>query len=112
MEMIIAINKFEPIMLAGISYSFLFSVFYASIISFVLNFIPDIVRKASGILLFSIITLIFCSQLIYYKVFKTYYTVFSAAKGGQIVEFIRDIVYMVGVNIHWIIICLYLLFHL
>ncbi len=37
-----------------------------------------------------IITLLFCSQLIYYKIFLTFFTLYSAGKGGQVLEFIPE----------------------
>ncbi len=106
LEMIIAINKTEPLIVEGVAYSFLFSLFYSTVIVFFINITPVKLRKLMGIILFSLVTLIFGSQLIYYKIFKTYYTVFSATKGGQVAEFFKDIIYVVGINFHWIILIL------
>jgi len=33
------------------------------------------------------LTMLFCSQLIYYKVFHTFYILYSAVNGGQILQF-------------------------
>jgi len=106
LEMIIVTNKAEPLMIEGIFYSLLFSFFYACVITFFIHIMPVKIRKTVGISLITVISLIFGSQLIYYKIFKTYYTVFSAAKGGQVIEFIKDIIYVVGINFHWIILVL------
>jgi len=103
MELITAINRVEPLIFEGVVYSFLFSLVYASIIIFIQNIMPIKLRKLTGIILLTLVTLIFGSQLIYYKIFKTYYTVFSATKGGQVAEFFKDIIYVVGINLHWII---------
>ena len=44
------------------------------------------------------LTLIFASQLIYHRIFYTYYTVYSAANGGQVLEFINEILFSMRRN--------------
>ena len=46
---------------------------------------------------------VFASQMIYYRFFKTFYTVFSAFKGGKAFEFWKDILYILSKNWVWLV---------
>lgn len=62
-------------------------------------------RRVVGIFLVGL-TLIFSSQLIYYKIFKTFYTLFSAAKAGQAVEFANVALTVGQKNLVWLLLLL------
>ncbi|MBF7096974.1 LTA synthase family protein [Alkalibacter mobilis] len=47
--------------------------------------------------------IMFSSQIVYNKIFKTYYTVYSMSRGTKVFEFWRDIVVYTGKNIPWIV---------
>lgn len=47
--------------------------------------------------------LMYSTQLIYNKIFKTYYTVYSVANSAKVFSFWKDIIVYTGRNIHWII---------
>ena len=42
--------------------------------------------------------LLFGSQMVYHRIFYTYYTVYSAANGGQVLEFINEILFTIRRN--------------
>lgn len=44
------------------------------------------------------VTALFASQMIYHRIFYTYYTVYSAANGGQVLEFIHEILFTMRRN--------------
>jgi lipoteichoic acid synthase len=48
-----------------------------------------------------LLSLIFSSQMVYYKFFKTFYTLYSAGRGGQVMEFWKDILYVLSRNWVW-----------
>lgn len=87
-----------PFFNEGLLYSVLFSSGVGIFIYLLGSFIP---KKGQGfffgVLLF-LLTFLFASQLIYFKIFRTFYTVFSAQNGGQVLEFIEDIVHAMGRN--------------
>lgn len=53
-----------------------------------------------------ILGIVFSSQLIYYKFFKTFYTLYSAGNSEQVFEFWKDILTVTLKNIYWVIILL------
>lgn len=103
MEMILRLNTQSPFINDGLWYGLLFSGIAGFLIYFVASFFKEKGRTiVLGISLF-LVGFLFASQLIYYKIFKMFYTVFSARNGAQVLEFINDIVAAVGKNILWII---------
>lgn len=64
-------------------------------------------RKASYVLslvLLAFIALLVSSQLIYYRFFRTFYTIYSAGNVNQVSNFWRDISLEVFYNLHWLIV--------
>lgn len=102
MEFMLAFNMEVPMTGIGMFNSLLFSIFYSLSIFLILILIPSRVRKFAGGVILLFITIIFCSQLIYYKIFKTFFSIYSAAKGSQVLDFIKDIFYTIGVNSLWL----------
>jgi lipoteichoic acid synthase len=102
MEFMLAFNMEVPMTGIGMFNSFLFSIFYSLVIFLILILIPSRVRKFAGGAILLFVTIIFCSQLIYYKIFKTFFSIYSAAKGSQVLDFIKDIFYTIGVNSLWL----------
>lgn len=93
-----------PLTWVGVLNSLLFSFSYAVVLYLIISFLPP---RAAGIttsVLLFIIVFLFSAQIIYYKVFNTYFTVFSVISGGEVVSFFSDIIYFIGINIHWVII--------
>lgn len=105
-EMILRMNITESFWGIGIAYSFLFSLFTSLIIYLVLSFFTGSFLKVLSIGANAILAILFCSQLIYYKIFLTFYSLFSAQKGGQVLEFIPEIVAYSQENIFWLLLLL------
>jgi lipoteichoic acid synthase len=103
LEIFLMLNMETPVVWIGLYYNVLFSAIYSLLFVLLLNLLPTRIRIFSGLLLLFIITILFSSQLIYYKVFKTFFTVYSAAKGGQVLDFIDDILHTIRNNIHWLV---------
>ncbi|NLC66999.1 MAG: sulfatase-like hydrolase/transferase [Clostridium sp.] len=103
LEIILRINTKEKFFNVGLFYIFISSLVLGLSIFLIGTFFKDKVRKFFIYFSYIVIIFLFASQLVYYKIFSTFYTVYSASKGGQVTEFIKDIVYVLKVNIHWII---------
>ena len=103
MELILRVNTEEIFFNAGLLYSVLFSGAASILIYLIAGLFKGSARTAviSAALVF--LTLLFSSQLIYYKIFKTFYTVYSAGNGAQVLEFINDIFFAMGKNALWLI---------
>ena len=103
MELILRVNTEEIFFNAGLLYSVLFSGAASILIYLIAGLFKGSARTAviSAALVF--LTLLFSSQLIYYKIFKTFYTVYSAGNGAQVLEFINDIFFAMGKNALWLL---------
>ena len=103
MELILRVNTEEIFFNAGLLYSVLFSGAASILIYLIAGLFKGSARTAviSAALIF--LTLLFSSQLIYYKIFKTFYTVYSAGNGAQVLEFINDIFFAMGKNALWLL---------
>ncbi|MDP3387537.1 MAG: LTA synthase family protein [Eubacteriales bacterium] len=87
----------------GIFYSTTASIAISLVFYFVCSFLNGIIRKIFiGFFLF-FMAFIFGSQLIYHDIFKTFYTVYSAGKASQVLIFMEDILYTIGVNRLWVL---------
>jgi lipoteichoic acid synthase len=75
---------------------------YALVSYLITTFFPGKIKQILAILIMFFFLLIYSSQLIYYNIFKTYYTVYSMSRGTKVFTFWRDIIdYMVS-NLLWI----------
>jgi len=103
LEVILRINTESKLLSIGTVYSVLFGITTALMIYLLLSFFKGTFRTIlmGGILFLA--TLLFSSQFIYYKIFKTFYTLYSAGNGAQVMEFINDILTMIRINIFWLI---------
>ena len=103
LEMILRFNTNEYFFNIGIFYILISSLVLTLSVSFIGGFLKGKFRK--GFILFSyiIVSFLFASQFIYYKIFSTFYTLYSASRAGQIKEFMSDIIYILKINMHWII---------
>lgn len=103
MEIILRLSTNSPFINNGLWYGFLFSGVTGFFIYVLTSFFKERGRTiAIGILLF-LVTILFASQLIYYKIFNMFYTVFSARNGAQILEFMNDIMAAIGENLLWLV---------
>lgn len=103
MEIVLRLNTGSPFFNLGLWYTFLFSGTAAFLIYFLVSFFKETARAViMGMFLF-LTTLLFVSQLIYYQIFKMFYTVYSAQNGAQVLEFAKDIFVAIGKNFSWIL---------
>ncbi len=88
-------------------FNFFFSVLFGLSAYFILNLVPSRIRPwVVGVLLF-IMGLLFVSQLLYYQMFKTLYTIYSMMNGAQVAEFYKDIINLILQN-WWAIILFFI----
>ncbi|MHB8961711.1 MAG: LTA synthase family protein [Saccharofermentanales bacterium] len=104
MEMILKINLPEMVWGVGVLYTFLFSLAAGLGTYFIISFTHGRFRRSLAGILTGVLTVLFISQFVYYEVFQTFYTIFSAANGVQVVQFFLDILYVMAINTHWLII--------
>ena len=83
---------------AGLWFSLLFCVPAAAALWLLSTLFPRRVNRGVGWFLVIAVTVLFVSQMIYHRIFYTYYTVYSAANGGQVLEFIEEILFTLRRN--------------
>lgn len=104
LESVLRLNTDSYFINEGLWYIFLLSGSIAFLVFFLLSFVKGSHRNlVAGIFLF-LITFIFVSQLIYYKIFKVFYTIYSAQNGVQVIGFFKDILLALRNNFIWILI--------
>ena len=86
----------------------LFSLLMFSLSSSILFFIISILFSGEdgfflAFTLLLLLSFIYASQVIYYKFFKTFYTVYSAFYGGQVFEFWQDILIILKKYCYWLV---------
>ncbi len=82
----------------GLWYSLAFCLPAAIIMWFATTLLPRRFNRIAAWVLVLFVTLIFASQLVYHRIFYTYYTVYSAANGGQVFEFLHEILFTMRRN--------------
>ncbi len=103
MESMLRISTLEGFFSASLILSFIFSIPFAIIFYLICTFFESKVNYILSIVLLGLSSFIFSSQLLYYKTFNTFYTLYSAGKAGQIIEFWKDILVLIIKNSVWII---------
>ncbi|MBE6024168.1 MAG: LTA synthase family protein [Cellulosilyticum sp.] len=77
----------------GAFYSFVFAVPIALVCYLICSLFKESKRNTVGLVLMGIITMLFMSQFIYFKIFRMFYSLYSTTKAGQIFEF-WEIIYI------------------
>lgn len=103
MELVLRFHTAEKFFSIGILYSLLFAVSLSAGIYLVVTFLKVKKRNLLSSIILVLMGIIFSTQFIYFKFFKTFYTVFSAGKGGMVLEYINAIVIQVVKSIPWLI---------
>lgn len=104
LEFVLRLNTDSYFFNGGLWYIFLFSGVVGALIFFIVSFFKRTRRNIlAGIFLF-LASLIFTSQLIYYKIFKVFYTFYSAQNSAQVIDFLQDILIALKENFFWILI--------
>lgn len=106
MELILKLNSSDHILPSSLIYAFAFSLCLAMVIFIFSSFFNSKLKWITTFINLFIIGIIFSSQLIYYKFFKTFYTLYSAGNSEQVLEFWKDILSITLKNIYWVIILL------
>jgi phosphoglycerol transferase MdoB-like AlkP superfamily enzyme len=104
MEIILRFHTAEKFFSVGLFYSLLFAVSLSAGVYLVVSLFGEKLRNFLSSVALVILTVVFSSQFIYFKFFKTFYSVYSAGNGGMVLEFINDIVTQVVRNIPWLIV--------
>ena len=103
MEFAVKVNLDGMVWGTSIIYTILFSAATGLVASFLISLVPLRTGRLLTILFLGTAAMIFSSQLVYYEVFKTFYTIYSALEGGgQIIQFYREILMTIATNLHWI----------
>lgn len=102
-ESLMRISIGERILSFDYVLSLIFSMPFA-ISSYILgSLLDDRKNYISTLILLGLWALLYSSQIVYYSLFRTFYTLFSAGNASQILEFWREILALIGDNIGWII---------
>lgn len=99
MESVLRYTTSESFFTVGLLFSCIFSVLYGAIIYVACIFYKN---KTNYILSYAFLlffSIMFGSQLIYFKIFKTFYTIYSASNVSQIAEFWKSIFIVVTVHL-------------
>lgn len=82
--------------------SLLFLLSFAFIFFLICSFFQGTTSFLLSILFLVIVAIIYSSQFIYFRFFGTYYSVYSAGNGAQIIDFWKDISILLGKNSLWV----------
>ncbi|GFR36700.1 sulfatase-like hydrolase/transferase [Thermobrachium celere] len=89
---------------SNIIFIILFSITTSSILYILSSIFNKKINKIITAVNLFMLSTIFTSQYIYYKIFNTFYTLYSAKNGSQVIEFWKDILLLVAKYIHIILI--------
>lgn len=103
LELVLRARSEAPFLTVGLVWAALFAGVSALVLSLVVGLIPGRARDVVVGLALTFLTVLFMSQLIYYDIFSTFYTVFSATNASQVAEFAGDVLGKVGENAGWLL---------
>ena len=79
-----------------------FSIVYALVVHLIERWIPERFHRTFRIGLTFLACFIFAAQFVYFRIFQTFFTLYSVSKSAQVVEFIPDVIYVIRTNIAYI----------
>ena len=91
----------------GLFYAGLFSLLYASIVTFIVSVVPKKISNAVMIILMTIITLIFMSEAVFTYIIGSTFSVYSLNLAGQALDFYSVIVHTLMEK--WLVMVLFLI---
>ena len=106
METILRVSAGGMLLCSGLVYSLIFSIPAAIIFYIICTLFQGIFCHILSSVLIGLASIIFCSQVIYFKIFRTFYTLYSAANGEQVLGFWSFILETILKNCIWIILLL------
>ncbi|MCD8510630.1 MAG: LTA synthase family protein [Bacillus sp. (in: Bacteria)] len=103
MEIIFRAATSATIFTKGLFHAALFSAVFAVGFFFISIFLKGTYRLVMTSVLMGIAAFSYASQMVYHNTFRTYYSVYSAGNAGQLTDFWRDTITLIGQNIVWIV---------
>ncbi len=103
-ELVLRVNIDGPFFNVGLLYLTLFCLVRGILLGTLLIFIPVKARTAVTMGLLLLFPFVYSAQMIYYKFFRTFFVMYSVGHGGQVLQFLEDIIIKVLRNIPWIVI--------
>lgn len=103
METILRVSTIGILFASSLIFSLLFSIPFAFVFYIICILFKGKVTRILPPVLLGLTSVIFCSQLIYYKIFKTFYSLYSAGNSDQILQFWMEIINIIIKNIIWVI---------
>ncbi|MCE0488293.1 LTA synthase family protein [Ornithinimicrobium sediminis] len=103
LEVVLRVQTGLPVISMGLVYAALFAGVIALVVHLVASLFPRVARDVVVAVCLAFISVLYMSQLIYYDIFTTFYTVFSATNAGQVAEFTGDILGKLGAHAGWLL---------
>ena len=106
MEFVLRLRTVGQFFSVGIVISLIFTIPIASIVLIFVSFFQNRFQRILVAITLLLLGVVFASQLVYYNIFQTFYTIYSVKNSSQVIGFWRDILTFILSNLHWIIILL------
>lgn len=90
-------SSFVFIVLFGLSFGFLFYILS--------SFHKEKVNQWVHGIILGLLCFYFCCQILYYRFFKVFLTIYSMGNGTQVTEFYQDIIQLIINHVFWILLC-------
>ena len=101
-EIILKITTMQPFHRFDLFYMAMFGLSFSIIFYLLSSLFNGKDKFTLAFILLLLLSVIFSSQMVYYKFFKTFYTLYSLGQGGQVMEFWKDILYVLSRNWLWV----------
>lgn len=105
-EITLRLATVKSLRIFGFGSLFLWSALYACVLMLISSLFSGSLSTVLITALTLILFFLFASQLVYYKIFKMFYTLYSMGNAGQVLDFVKDIVAYVASSLQWILILL------
>ena len=102
LELVLRARSAAPFVNDGLVHLTLFGAVMTLLVTLVAGLLTGAARTAVVVGWLIALTVLFGSQLVHYDFFSTFYTVFSAVHGGQVTQFLGDILATMWASALWI----------
>lgn len=103
MEIILRVSTAGNFFSSGLIFSLMFLIPFAIIFYVLCSLFEGTLSYIFSLVLLGLSALVFSSQLIYYKLFRVFYILYSVGNAAQIFEFWKDICTLLVKNFLWIV---------
>lgn len=103
LELVLRARVDAPFLTTGLAYALAFAAVTALVVSLLAGALGGRAREVMVGLALTVLTLLFSTQLIYYDIFGTFYTAYSASNAGQVAQFAGDVVDRARANAAWLL---------